>query len=150
MLEHAVFSPLDYWPVLAGFIVAVILLLTLDLFVIERLAGDGSTPESERKRFKVSLAWTGLCVLAAVGAAFAFQAFAARELAADPTLLEGTRYAALSPAEAPRNFLLEFLTGYLVEIPLSLGVIVALIAGTMILSLVMPAKSTAQEPASHA
>jgi tellurite resistance protein TerC len=37
-----------------------------------------------------------------------------------------------------------------VPIPLSLGVIVALIAGTMILSLVMPAKSTAQEPASHA
>jgi len=119
LLEHAVFSPLDYWPVLAGFIVAVILLLTLDLFVIERLAGDGSTPESERKRFKVSLAWTGLCVLAAVGAAFAFQAFAARELAADPTLLEGTRYAALSPAEAPKTFLLEFLTGYLVEISLS-------------------------------
>ena len=37
-----------------------------------------------------------------------------------------------------------------VPIPLSLGVIIALIAGTMILSLIMPAKSTAQEPASHA
>lgn len=119
MLEHAVFSPLDYWPVLAGFIVAVILLLTLDLFVIERLAGDGSTPESERKRFKVSLAWTGLCVAAAIGTAFAFQFFAARELAANPTLLEGTKYAELGVAEAPKTFLLEFLTGYLVEISLS-------------------------------
>jgi tellurite resistance protein TerC len=119
VLEHAVFSPLDYWPVLAGFIVAVILLLTLDLFVIERLAGDGSTPESERRRFKVSLAWTGICVAAAIGAAFAFQAFAARELAANPALLEGTRYADLGAAAAPKTFLLEFLTGYLVEISLS-------------------------------
>lgn len=119
MLEHAVFSPLDYWPVLAAFIAAVILLLALDLFVIERLAGDGSTPALQRKRFQVSLAWTALCVAAAIGAAFAFKSFAARELASNPTLLEGTRYATLAPAEAPKTLLLEFLTGYLVEISLS-------------------------------
>jgi tellurite resistance protein TerC len=117
--EHAVFSPLAYWPLLAGFVAAVILLLALDLFVIERIAGDGTDRASERRRFLVSLAWTGLCVVAAIGAAFAFRAFAAAELAANPALLEGTRYAKLTAAEAPQTFLLEFLTGYLVEISLS-------------------------------
>jgi tellurite resistance protein TerC len=119
VLEHAVFSPIDHWPILAGFIAAVVLLLALDLFVIERLAGDGHDPASERKRFRISLAWTAICVAAAIGAAFAFKAFAAHELAANPTLLEGTRYADLGPAKAPSTFLLEFLTGYLVEISLS-------------------------------
>ena len=119
MPEHAVFSPLAYWPLLAGFVAAVILLLALDLFVIERIAGDGTDRASERRRFLVSLAWTGLCVVAAIGAAFAFRAFAAAELAANPALLEGTRYAKLTAAEAPQTFLLEFLTGYLVEISLS-------------------------------
>lgn len=119
MLEHAVFSPLEYWPLLAGFVVAVVLLLALDLFVIERLAGDGSTPDAARKRFRVSLGWTAICVVAAIGAAFAFKSFAAHELAANPALVEGTKYAGLTPVEASKTFLLEFLTGYLVEISLS-------------------------------
>ena len=119
LLPHAVFSPLDYWPILAGFLVAVVVLLCFDLFVIENLAGETATHANKRRRFWTSLAWTGVCVASAIGAAFAFAAFARAELAVNPALLEGTRYEAAGVAAAPGTFLLEFLTGYLVEISLS-------------------------------
>ncbi len=119
MLPHAVFSPVDYWHILGGFLAAVAVLLGFDLFVIERLAGETATQVNTRRRFWVSLAWTALCIASAIGAAFAFAAFARAELAVNPALLEGTRYDLAGVAAAPGTFLLEFLTSYLVEISLS-------------------------------
>ena len=122
LLASAVFSPLEYWPILAGFIAAVAVLLAFDLFVIERLTRHaGHTPEGERKRFRLSASWTVLCVLAALGAAWAFREFALHELTANPALLTASesRYSGMTPDEASRAFFLEFLTGYVVEMSLS-------------------------------
>jgi tellurite resistance protein TerC len=125
VLTHAVFSPIDYWPVLAGFLGAIAALLAFDLFVIERLTavhGQPGTPQAAaaaKRRFQISVAWTLVCVALAVGAAFALRAFALRELTANPTLLDDTKYFELSPEKAAGTFLLEFLTGYVVEISLS-------------------------------
>ncbi|MFM2163595.1 MAG: hypothetical protein RL325_32 [Planctomycetota bacterium] len=121
-LASAVFSPLAYWPVLAGFLGGVAVLLALDLFVIERLTrGAPDSADAERRRFRVSLAWTAVCVLAALGTAVAFRSFALHELAANPALLEasGGRYMEMTPEKASNALFLEFLTGYLVEIALS-------------------------------
>ena len=118
LLASAVFSPLEYWPILAGFIAAVAVLLAFDLFVIERLTRHaGHTPEGERKRFRLSASWTVLCVLAALGAAWAFREFALHELTANPALLTASesRYSGMTPDEASRALFLEFLKGYVVE-----------------------------------
>lgn len=126
MLTHAVFSPIDYWPVLAGFLAAIAALLALDLFVIERLtashapAGSPAAAAEAKRRFKISVAWTLVCVALALGAALAFRAFALRELTANPALLDDTRYFEMTPEKAAGTFLLEFLTGYVVEISLSI------------------------------
>ena len=123
MLAAAVFSPLDYWPLLAGFLAGVAVLLAVDMFAIERLAGDRSgSPQSERKRFKVSLAWTVLCVAAALLTAWLFREFALHELGKNPALLEASagRYAQMAPEKAANTLFLEFLTGYIVEISLSI------------------------------
>ena len=123
LLASAVFSPIAYWPVLAGFLAGVAILLALDMFVIERLtrAAPGQ-PEDERRRFRVSLAWTGICVVAALATAVGFRAFALHELTANPTLLElsAGRYMEMTPEKASNALFLEFLTGYLVEIALSI------------------------------
>ena len=121
-LASAVFSPIAYWPVLAGFLAAVAVLLAFDMFVIERLtAGAPDSAAAERKRFKVSVTWTVVCVVAALGTAYAFKVFALNELTANPTLLElsGERYAKMTPETASSAFFLEFLTGYVVEMALS-------------------------------
>lgn len=122
ILAAAVFSPLDYWHILVGFLAAVVALLAVDMFVIERLtSGAGHTREDERRRFKVSMTWTVVCVLAALATAYAFKEFALAELTRNPHLLElsGGRYMEMTPEKASSTFLLEFLTGYLVEISLS-------------------------------
>ena len=121
-LAAALFPPLAYWPVLAGFLAAIAALLAIDMFAIERMAmGAGNTPQGDRRRFKVSLAWTLLCIAAAIATAFAFRAFALHELTANPALLEASagRYAKMTPESASGALFLEFLTGYLVEISLS-------------------------------
>ena len=101
LLASAVFSPLEYWPILAGFIAAVAVLLAFDLFVIERLTRHaGHTPEGERKRFRLSASWTVLCVLAALGAAWAFREFALRELTANPALLAASDQPGVSAGSA--------------------------------------------------
>lgn len=126
LIPHAVLSPLEYWHVLAGFLGAVGVLLAFDLFVIERLAGhevlgpDGrESAKAARRRLQVSMAWTVICVALAIAAAFALSAFVKHEIAANPVLVEGTRYAKLAIEDVPGTFLLEFLTGYLVEMSLS-------------------------------
>ncbi len=122
LLASAVFSPITYWPVLAGFLAAVAVLLALDLFVIERFTREEErTPKGVRRRFQVSLGWTVVCVAAALATAYGFQAFARSELTAHPELLElsGGRYATMTAEAATRAFFLEFLTGYIVEISLS-------------------------------
>jgi len=121
-LASAVFSPIAYWPVLAGFLAAVAVLLAFDMFVIERLtAGAPDSAAAERKRFKVSVTWTIVCVVAALSTAYAFKVFALQELTANPSLLElsGERYAKMTPEAASSAFFLEFLTGYVVEMALS-------------------------------
>ena len=122
MLAAAVFPLLVYWPVLAGFLGGVALLLAIDLFVIERLARNrDGTPRPENAQFKLSLAWTVVCVAAALATAWLFREFALSELAKSPALLEasGGRYAAMEPVKAANTLFLEFLTGYIVEISLS-------------------------------
>ncbi|MFM7135276.1 MAG: TerC/Alx family metal homeostasis membrane protein [Planctomycetota bacterium] len=120
----SVFPPTDYWPLLAAFLAGVVALLALDLLVIERLAHGrpgtgGHSSGSSAKSFRISVLWTLICVGAAVGTAFAFRSFALTQLSADPTLLEGTRYAELAPAAAASTLFWEFLTGYVVELSLS-------------------------------
>ena len=122
ILAAAVFSPLAYWPILAGFLAGVAVLLAVDMFAIERLSrGTGNSPQDERTQFKVSLAWTVVCVAAALVAAWLFREFALHELAKSPGLLEasGGRYAEMAPEKAANTLFLEFLTGYIVEISLS-------------------------------
>jgi tellurite resistance protein TerC len=122
LLASALFSPIHHWQVLAGFLAAVALLLAFDLFVIERMAGPTTgTPEAERRRFTVSLLWTLACVAMGLATAFALRAFALDQLTANPTILEasGGRYAEMSPEKAAGTLFLEFLTGYIVEISLS-------------------------------
>lgn len=124
LAQHAVFNPIDYWPLLAGFVGGIVLLLILDLFVIERLAHprgrDGrALPVSENRSFRISLLWTAICVAAALGVAVGFRAFALHEITANPLLLDGTRYEGLEPAKAAGTLFLEFLTGYVVEMALS-------------------------------
>ena len=124
MLSHAVFSPLDYWLVLAIFLASVAALLAFDFLVIERLTRSKpnqieSDAQHQRARFRVCLVWTAICVALAIGAAFAFRLFAVSELTAHPALLEGTKYAALTPVDAGARLFLEFVTSYLVEISLS-------------------------------
>ncbi|MCE2884006.1 MAG: TerC/Alx family metal homeostasis membrane protein [Planctomycetaceae bacterium] len=121
MLAYAVFSPLDYWPLLATFLGGVAALLALDLFVIERLAHGGATPAAQaRRQMQVSVAWTAICVLTALGVAVAFRQFALAEITANPLLLEDTRYFKMEPAQAAGTLFLEFLTGYVVELSLSI------------------------------
>ncbi|MGA1224138.1 MAG: TerC/Alx family metal homeostasis membrane protein, partial [Phycisphaerales bacterium] len=62
-----------------------------------------------------------ICVGAAIAAAYAFKDFALAELTRNPALLAASegRYAELTPAEASSTFFYEFLTGYLVELSLS-------------------------------
>ena len=121
MLAYAVFSPLDYWPLLATFLGGVAALLALDLFVIEKLAHGGATPVAQaRRQMQVSVAWTAICVLTALGVAVAFRQFALTEITANPTLLEDTRYFKMEPAQAAGTLFLEFLTGYVVELSLSI------------------------------
>lgn len=121
MLAYAVFSPLDYWPLLAVFLGGVAALLALDLFVIEKLAHGGATPAAQaRRQMQVSVAWTAICVLTALGVAVAFRQFALTEITANPTLLEDTRYFKMEPAQAAGTLFLEFLTGYVVELSLSI------------------------------
>ncbi|MFM7052010.1 MAG: TerC/Alx family metal homeostasis membrane protein [Planctomycetota bacterium] len=123
-MQHAVFSPVDYWPILAGFIGGILVLLALDLFVIERLSHprgrDGRPlPAPPARAFRVSLLWTAICVAAAIGVAVGLRQFALAELAANPFLLDGTRYEGLEPGKAAGTLFLEFLTGYVVEMALS-------------------------------
>ena len=123
LLATAVFSPVAYWPILAGFIGGVAVLLVFDLFVIEKLTSAApDSAHAERRRFMVSLGWTVVCVLAALGTAVAFRAFALHELTANPALLElgGGKYVEMTPEKASNALFLEFLTGYLVEIALSI------------------------------
>ncbi len=125
MLSHAVFSPLDYWIVLATFLASVAALLAFDFFVIERLTGSTSSEmendaRHQRARFRVCLVWTVICVALALGTAFAFRYFALSELTAHPALLEGTKYAELTATDAAARLFLEFVTSYLVEISLSI------------------------------
>ncbi len=117
LLATAVFSPLAYWPILATFLGGVALLLALDLFVIERLTHTAApTADDQRKRFRISVAWTLICVAAAFVAAASLRWFALHELTAHPELLAGTNYAKLTPETASGAFFLEFVTAYLVEI----------------------------------
>ncbi len=121
MLAYAIFSPIDYWPLLASFLGGVAVLLALDLFVIERLAHGGATPAAQAKRqMTVSIAWTVICVLTALGVAWAFRQFALSEITANPSLLDDTRYFKMEPAKAAGTLFLEFLTGYVVELSLSI------------------------------
>ncbi|MFM7261818.1 MAG: TerC/Alx family metal homeostasis membrane protein [bacterium] len=121
MLAYAVFNPLDYWPLLATFLGGVAALLALDLFVIEKLAHGGATPTAQaRRQMTVSAAWTAICVLTALGVAWAFRQFALAEITANPALLEDTRYFKMEPAQAAGTLFLEFLTGYVVELSLSI------------------------------
>ena len=120
LLATAVFSPLAYWPILASFLGGVALLLALDLFVIERLTHTAApTADDHRRRFRISVAWTVICVAAALVTAGLLRWFALHELTAHPELLAGTNYATLSPERASGAFFLEFITAYLVEISLS-------------------------------
>ncbi len=122
ILAAAVFSPLAYWPILAGFLAGVAVLLAVDMFAIERIArGTPGEPHDERKQFRVSLIWTVVCVGAALLTAWLFREFALHELAANPALLEASagKYAEMEPAKAANTLFLEFLTGYIVEISLS-------------------------------
>ncbi len=126
-----IFDPIRHWHVLAGFLAGIAALLSVDLLVIERLGaprrgradasadGLGQTPHSIAVRARVSATWAAICVLAALAAALALRAFAMDALVADPSLLEGTRYAELSPEKAAATLFLEFLTGYVVELSLS-------------------------------
>ena len=121
MLAYAIFNPLDYWPLLLSFLGGVAALLALDLFVIERLAHGGATPAAQaRRQMQVSAVWTVICVLTALGVAWGFRQFALTEITANPALLEDTRYFKLEPAQAAGTLFLEFLTGYVVELSLSI------------------------------
>ena len=121
MLAYAIFNPLDYWPILLSFLGGVAALLALDLFVIERLAHGGTTPAAQaRRQMQVSAVWTVICVLTALGVAWGFRQFALSEITANPALLEDTRYFKLEPAQAAGTLFLEFLTGYVVELSLSI------------------------------
>ncbi len=123
ILASAVFSPLAYWPLLAGFLAGVAVLLAVDMFAIERLArGTPGAPHDERKQFRISLMWTVICVGAALLTAVLFREFALRELTAMPALLEASagKYAEMTPDKAANTLFLEFLTGYIVEISLSI------------------------------
>ncbi len=121
MLAYAIFNPLDYWPLLLSFLGGVAALLALDLFVIERLAHGGATPAAQaRRQMQVSAVWTVICVLTALGVAWGFRQFALAEITANPALLEDTRYFKLEPAQAAGTLFLEFLTGYVVELSLSI------------------------------
>lgn len=121
MLAYAIFNPIDYWPILISFLGGVAALLALDLFVIERLAHGGATPAAHaRRQMQVSAAWTAICVLMALGVAWAFRQFAFTEITANPALLEDTRYFKMEPAQAAGTLFLEFLTGYVVELSLSI------------------------------
>ena len=122
LLAAAVFSPITYWPVLAIFLAGIAVVLAFDLFVLEGLTHRTEhSPAQDRLRLKISLAWTVLCFAGAIGIAFAFKSFALAELTANPSLLENasSQYAGLTPDKAANTFFLEFLTGYLVEISLS-------------------------------
>ncbi|MEY3025463.1 MAG: hypothetical protein RLZZ238_360, partial [Planctomycetota bacterium] len=58
MIAYAVFSPVEYWPLLAGFLAAVALLLAFDLTVMERLTRmTENAPDAAKRRFRVSLTW---------------------------------------------------------------------------------------------
>jgi len=121
LLAYAIFNPLDYWPLLLSFLGGVAALLALDLFVIERLAHGGATPAAQaRRQMQVSAVWTVVCVLTALGVAWGFRQFALTEITANPALLEDTRYFKLEPAQAAGTLFLEFLTGYVVELSLSI------------------------------
>ena len=121
LLAYAIFNPLDYWPLLLSFLGGVAALLALDLFVIERLALGGATPAAQaRRQMQVSAVWTVICVLTALGVAWGFRQFALAEITANPALLEDTRYFKLEPAQAAGTLFLEFLTGYVVELSLSI------------------------------
>ena len=121
LLAYAIFNPLDYWPLLLSFLGGVAALLALDLFVIERLAHGGATPAAQaRRQMQVSAGWTIICVLTALGVAWGFRQFALAEITANPALLEDTRYFKLEPAQAAGTLFLEFLTGYVVELSLSI------------------------------
>ena len=121
LLAYAIFNPLDYWPLLLSFLGGVAALLALDLFVIERLAHGGATPAAQaRRQMQVSAVWTVICVLTALGVAWGFRQFALAEITANPALLEDTRYFKLEPAQAAGTLFLEFLTGYVVELSLSI------------------------------
>ena len=118
-LAASVFPPLDHWPVLAWFLAGVAVLLAIDLFVIERL--DSDPLRGKRSLLKIGLIWTALCIAAAMLAAWMFREFALHELTSHPLRLaeSGSRYAAMKPLEAASAMFLEFITGYLVEISLS-------------------------------
>lgn len=121
LLAYAIFNPLDYWPLLLSFLGGVAALLALDLFVIERLAHGGATPAAQaRRQMQVSAVWTVICVLTALGVAWGFRQFALAEVTANPALLEDTRYFKLEPAQVAGTLFLEFLTGYVVELSLSI------------------------------
>ena len=121
LLAYAIFNPLDYWPLLLSFLGGVAALLALDLFVIERLAHGGATPAAQaRRQMQVSAVWTVICVLTALGVAWGFRQFALAEITANPALLEDTRYFKLEPAQAAGTLFIEFLTGYVVELSLSI------------------------------
>lgn len=110
MTNITLFPLSDYWWFYLGFTVLVIGLLALDLGVFHRKAHTVS--------FKEALGWSITWVSLAMMFAFAFWKYAAWKFPQDPRLLA----AGLTPEAGTalaRQSALEFLTGYVVELSLS-------------------------------
>ena len=110
MQSIPLFPLADYWWFYALFTVGVIGLLGLDLGVFHRKAHDVS--------FKEALGWTVVWCVLALSFCFGLWRYAEWKLPQDPRLIA----AGLTAAEATglaRQTALEFLTGYVVELSLS-------------------------------
>ena len=110
MQSIPLFPLADYWWFYALFTVGVIGLLGLDLGVFHRKAHDVS--------FKEALGWTVVWCVLAVSFCFGLWRYAEWKLPQDPRLVA----AGLTAVEATglaRQTALEFLTGYVVELSLS-------------------------------
>jgi tellurite resistance protein TerC len=98
----------EYWPIYAGFTLAVLVILALDLGLLHRGAREVG--------FREALGWTGLWVSLALLFNVGLYFYAASALGRDPRL---TALPGFDPDEAAWQTALEFLTGYVVEYSLS-------------------------------
>jgi tellurite resistance protein TerC len=109
--EPILFPFSQYWAIFAGFVGVVLILLALDLGILNRKAKE-MPPATAAK-------WTAFWIGLALAFNLVFWIWARSELAKPEfgPILEGTRWS--SPVAAADDLAREFLTGYIVEISLS-------------------------------